>query len=209
MNEIAQFKVLTIENAEENFKYLASMHHLRFRIFRRRLAWPVDNFSFMEHDQFDTADAVHIDKNDTVNACTRLLPTTKPNLLADVFPHLVTGGEPPKADDIWETTRFCADPDTAPSNITGLLVAAMLEYGIGLGLRHYVSVSDIRIEPLLRRAGWEPKRLGEPHATGTDMAAAEIFEVSDAALARVRMRSKITKPLLTDSHYAPAARLAA
>ncbi|TAH34796.1 MAG: conjugal transfer protein TraI [Alphaproteobacteria bacterium] len=184
------------------------MHYLRYRVFRRRLEWPVSNFSCMEHDQFDTEDAVyivHIDEKDNVDACTRLLPTTKPNLLADVYPHLVDG-EVPKADDIWETTRFCADYETAPANITGLLVAAMLEYGIQLGLRHYVSVSDIRIEPLLRRAGWNPQRLGEPQPTGTDTAAAEIFEVSEDALAKVRMRSKIPKQLLNDTpiyHLAP------
>lgn len=193
------FKVITAANAERNVEYLASMHYLRYRVFRRKLEWPVSNFNYMEYDQFDNEDAVylvHINSDNKVNACTRLIPSMKPNLLADVYPHLVADKKPPRAPDIWETTRFCADPESAPSNITGLLVAAMLEYGISIGLRHYVSVSDIRIEPLLRRAGWNPQRLGEPQSTGTDMAAAEIFEVSQLALNKVRLRSGIRGALL-------------
>jgi len=190
------------ENHRTRRNELASMHRLRHRIFIDHLKWPLDpiqSVNGMEYDQFDLPTAHYITRlNDTgeVDACCRLLPTEGPYLLADVFPHLIESGTPPHAPDIWEVSRFAADDSTAPRNIVGQLVAAMLEVGLAHHLRHYVSVSDIRIEPLLRRAGWNPRRLGATALTGTDIAAGEIYEVSPQALAAVRLRSRVPGPLL-------------
>ncbi len=42
----------------------------------------------------------------------RLLPTTGPYMLADVFPQLLRGEDPPKAEHIWEISRFAVlSPD--------------------------------------------------------------------------------------------------
>ena len=48
-------------------------------------------------------------------------------------------------------------------------MAGMLEFGVFLELAAYVSVSDIRMEAIMRRAGWPPVRLGGTMDTGTDM----------------------------------------
>lgn len=187
---------------------LASMHRLRHRIFLDELKWPLDpiqSINGMEYDQFDTPEAryiVRFNESGEVDACCRLLPTEGPYLLADIFPDLIESGAPPRRTDIWEVSRFAADNTTAPRNIVGQLVASMLEVGLQHGLNHYVSVSDIRIEPLLRRAGWEPRRMGHARSTTTDTVAAEIYEVSPLALARVRDKSRIGGPLLT-SRYEP------
>lgn len=178
------------------------MHRLRHKVFIEQLCWPLGPIKVengMEHDQFDLPSAhyiVRLNDQSEVDACCRLLPTEGPYLLGDVFPELIESGAPPRAPDIWEVSRFAADNSTAPRNIVGQLVAAMLEVGVAAGLRHYVSVSDIRIEPLLRRAGWDPRRLGIVRHTGTDYAAGEIYEVSGTALSQVYEKSKIAGPLL-------------
>ncbi|WP_198154797.1 acyl-homoserine-lactone synthase [Oceanibaculum pacificum] len=179
---------------------LASMHQLRRSVFSERLGWNVNVINGLELDQFDLPEAhylVHYAPGGRVNACTRLLPTTGPYLLADVFPILVEG-EIPRAHDIWESTRFCADRATAPVNIAAVLMAGMLEFGQFLGLRAYVSVSDIRMEPIMRRAGWNPVRLGATVETGTDTAAAEWLEVSPEYLARVRRRAGATGSVIAN-----------
>lgn len=186
--------VISKENAHLHWDALASMHQLRRSVFSERLGWNVNVINGLELDQFDLPEAhylVHYAPDGRVNACTRLLPTTGPYLLADVFPILVEG-EIPRAHDIWESTRFCADQATAPANIAAILMAGMLEFGQFLGLRAYVSVSDIRMEPIMRRAGWNPVRLGVTVETGTDTAAAEWLEVSPEYLARVRRRAGAT-----------------
>ncbi|WP_244296462.1 acyl-homoserine-lactone synthase [Stappia sp. TSB10GB4] len=176
------------------------MHQLRRSVFRERLGWDVTVVNGLELDQFDLPDAhylVHTAPDGRVNACTRLLPTTGPYLLADVFPDLVDA-DMPRAHDIWESTRFCADQATAPGNIAAILMAGMLEFGLFTGLRAYVSVSDIRMEPIMRRAGWNPIRLGRTMETGTDTAAAEWLEVSPEYLARVRKRAGATGSVIAN-----------
>lgn len=197
------FKVLSAANMQECSDDFASMHRLRHRVFIEELKWPVGairSVNGMEFDQFDTPFAhyiVRLNGEGQVDACTRLLPTTGPYLLGDVFGHLIQTIDRPSSHAIWETTRFCADRRTAPKNIVGQLVAAMIEFGLAHGISNYVSVSDIRIEPLLRRHGWEPERISEPWATGTDTAAGERFEVSWSMLEKVRSKSGIDGPLLS------------
>lgn len=192
--------VISQENAHLHWDALASMHQLRRTVFSERLGWSVNVVNGLELDQFDLPEAhylVHYASDGRVNACTRLLPTTGPYLLADVFPELVDG-EMPRAHDIWESTRFCADQATAPGNIAAILMAGMLEFGQYAGLRAYVSVSDIRMEPIMRRAGWNPIRLGGTMETGTDTAAAEWLEVSPEYLARVRKRAGATGAVIAN-----------
>ncbi|KYO54168.1 acyl-homoserine-lactone synthase [Tistrella mobilis] len=203
--------IVSRENARLHWDALASMHQLRRRVFCERLGWDVNVVNGLELDQFDLPDAhylVHYAADGRVNACTRLLPTTGPYLLADVFPNLVEG-TPPSASDVWESTRFCADQETAPANIAAVLMAGMLEFGLFTGLRAYVSVSDIRMEPIMRRAGWSPKRLGGTIETGTDTAAAEWLEVSLAFLARVRDRAGVVGPVIANLDELPHERVAA
>lgn len=192
--------IISKENAHLHWDALASMHQLRRSIFRERLGWDVTVVNGLELDQFDLPDAhylVHTAPDGRVNACTRLLPTTGPYLLADVFPNLVDA-DMPRAHDIWESTRFCADQATAPGNIAAILMAGMLEFGQYACLRAYVSVSDIRMEPIMRRAGWNPIRLGRTMETGTDTAAAEWLEVSPEYVARVRKRAGAVGPIIAN-----------
>ena len=203
--------IISRENAHLHWDALASMHQLRRAVFSERLGWNVTVVNGLELDQFDLPEAhylVHYAPDGRVNACTRLLPTTGPYLLADVFAELVDG-EIPRAHDIWESTRFCADQATAPMNIAAILMAGMLEFGLFIGLRGYVSVSDIRMEPIMRRAGWNPVRLGGTVETGTDTAAAEWLEVSLAYLGRVRDRAGATAPIIVNLDEIDQRRVAA
>ena len=194
--------IVTAANAHLHWNKLASMHHLRRKVFSERLSWGVTIINGLEIDQFDLPEAhylFHISKDGSVDACTRLLPTTGPYLLRDVFANLVDG-EPPRDPRIWESTRFCADHDSAPRNIAALLMVGMLEFGVYAGLKHFVSVSDIRMEPIMRRSGWDPKRLGGTIATGTDTAAAEQLTVSLEYLNRVRKRAAVNGPIIQNLH---------
>ena len=194
--------IISQENAHLHWDALASMHQLRRQVFSERLRWGVSVINGLETDQFDIPDAhylVHRNPEGRVDACTRLLPTTGPYLLGDVFANLVDG-EPPRDARIWESTRFCADHARAPRNIAALLMAGMLEFGVDRGLETYVSVSDVRMEPIMPRAGWDPQRMGGTVETGTDTAAAERLTVSREYLFRVRKRAAVDGNVLKNLH---------
>lgn len=198
------FMMITPDNRAQHIELVKSMHKLRHKIFIDELKWPlgpIKSIDGMEFDQFDTADTyylVRVSGAGEVDACARLMPTSIPNLLCDVFPDLIQNIKKPCSDDIWEISRFCAARETAPKNIVGQLVAGMLEFALSNGIRRYVSMSDIRIEPVLRRYGWDPQRLGAPINTGTDTAAGEIYPIGVDTLAKVRNKTGLISQLVVN-----------
>jgi len=182
------------DNQHMHLKTLASMHHLRKRVFKDVCNWPVNVINGMEFDQFDTENAhylVHLDESGKVNGCTRLISTIHPYLLGDIYPELIASGNPPKQSDIWETTRFCGDPENAPKNIVGILAAGMLEFALKSGIKEYVSISDIRIERIIKKFGWIPQRLGKVIRTTSEMSAGESFVVKTNTYREVLLKSGI------------------
>ena len=174
---------------------LADMHRLRCRVFSDRLEWDVHVREGMEIDRFDELYPVYLlcRANESLQGCVRLLPSTGPTMLRDVFGQLLDGRTPPHDPRIWESSRFALDlPPEAPRSDRGLaqatfeLFAGMIEFGLSHSLTEFVTVTDVRIERILRRAQWPLQRLGVPQPIGSTLAVAGSLDVSFAALERVR-----------------------
>ena len=123
------------------------------------------------------------------------------------------GGQPaPRSDHVWESSRFALDlhPD-APKAAGGLaaatyeLFAGMIEFGLSIRLAEIVTVTDTRMERILRRAGWPLRPIGKPRPLGNTIAVAGYLEVSTDALVRIRSAGRISCPVL----WAPVMRAAA
>lgn len=176
-------------------RILNSMFSLRHRVFKERLDWEVPSRNGLERDQFDDQRPVYLayhgDGGDVVG-CVRLLPTTGPNMIRDIFPELAD--EPiPAETNVWEVSRFGIDAgDDAIlgagqiNTITYALVAGIHEVGLDYGVTHMVAVMDVRIERILRRAGCVMRRIGKPRRIGNCVALAVEFEVSPSGLEDIR-----------------------
>ncbi|MCK1711680.1 MULTISPECIES: acyl-homoserine-lactone synthase [unclassified Bradyrhizobium] len=181
------------------------MHRLRGRVFKERLDWDVSVAGGLEIDQYDTLKPTYlllVERREVVG-CVRLLPTTGPNMLADTFPVLLDGHAAPRAANIWESSRFCVDTKnvaaTAENGLreaTFLLFAAMIEWGQQCDLQAIATVTDLRMERILRRAGWHLDRLGTPRQIGTTRAVAGLLPVTDDALGAIRAAGKTSKPAI-------------
>jgi acyl homoserine lactone synthase len=176
-----------------NFTLLMGMHRLRRKVFKDRLDWSVSTTGDLEIDQYDTVDASYlvIVDNGDVLGCVRLLPTTGPNMLADTFPELLDGTTAPRSDKIAESSRFCVDTELSdPTNDGGLrratlmLLAAMREWGEARGLASIATVTDLRMERILRRANWPLTRLGSPRRIGSTLAVAGLLPIQEATSKR-------------------------
>ncbi|GAH40617.1 unnamed protein product, partial [marine sediment metagenome] len=89
---------------------------------------------------------------------------------------------------------------------TFLLFAAMIEWGQQNDLQAIATVTDLRMERILRRAGWRLDRLGEPRQIGATKAVAGLLPVTDDALAAIRTAGNISKPVIeTPASFAFAA----
>ncbi len=88
---------------------LDSAMRLRYLVFKQRLGWEVTTQDDREWDQFDhlpdTLYILHIGAHGEVDGCIRLLPTTGPNMLRDIFPVLLEDRKAPCSPYIWEGTR--------------------------------------------------------------------------------------------------------
>jgi N-acyl-L-homoserine lactone synthetase len=176
---------------------------LRYEIFINRLAWPLDCEPGFETDQFDGPDAVYLiiqNPRGEVVAGSRMLNTAKPSLLRDVFSHLVDG-ETPVHPDIWDVTRFAVDHRRdrleGCGNVCAELLTGMIEWGVSVDSQRFVSVSDVRVEPILRRAGWRFLRIGKVlEMDGTGVTALS-HQVNEEVLAECRRRASISTKLLT------------
>ncbi|WP_247485394.1 acyl-homoserine-lactone synthase [Bradyrhizobium sp. 193] len=191
------------------------MHRLRYRVFKQRLDWNVEVSGDMEVDEFDILRPVHLlnrSEAGNIQGCVRLLPSTGPTMLRDTFPVLLDGLPAPRSDRIWESSRFALDIPADASKASGgiasatyELFAGMVEFGLSIGLIEIVTVTDARMERILRRAGWPLRRVGKARALGNTTAVAGYLEVSPGALDRIRKVARISGPVL----WAPVARAAA
>jgi acyl homoserine lactone synthase len=132
-------------------------------------------------------------------------------MLRNTFPVLLDGAPAPISPAIWESSRFALDllPDTPKAHglatATYELFAGMIEFGLSRQLSEIVTVTDARMERILRRAGWSLRRIGKPRALGSTLAVAGYLEVSIESLARVRAAGGLQGPVL----WAPVALAAA
>lgn len=184
---------------------ILEMHRLRCRVFQERLQWAVEIRDGLELDRFDQCDPVYLlnlDSAGEVQGCVRLLPTLGPNMLRDTFSTLLNGSACPAADNIWESSRFALDlrgsatSGRTLSPATTEMFAGMIEFGLSRSLVSIVTVTDVRIERILRRAGWPLRRLSEPTILGNTNALVGYLDISWQALANVRSAGAITGPVL-------------
>ena len=89
-----------------------AMFRNRAEIFGERLGWEVVVKNGYERDRFDDLNPLYLVSVDPATGAywgsLRLLPTTGPNMLRDVFPQLLEEGEVVESATIWESSRICA-----------------------------------------------------------------------------------------------------
>ncbi len=203
-------KVVGAENRQGFTPELESMHRHRKQVFVDFLKWdvPVIDGKF-EIDQFDNEDAVYLMVTDPETRAhmgsVRLIPTTRPHLMSELFPFLCEGG-PPQSEDVWEITRLCTAPKVAdPSVVRRHLCTALMEFGLHYGIRRYVSVTHMAFLPQVLSVGWQCEPLGLPQTVNGEEIGALAIEVSVEALSTFRKSLGLKAPLIGLAAAAKAA----
>ena len=190
-------RIVTKDNAERNVSNLYEMHRIRKAVFKDRLGWDVNVSGGLEVDEYDDLDPSYllsIDVSGTLNGCVRLLPTTGPNMLRDIFPSFVTKAAVPRGERVWEASRFAANGNSTAaeaglSQTTYDLLIGVLKFGLSNGISAIACVVDVRMERVLRRAGWQIERLGPARRIGNTIAMAGQLEVSVSILRQLGARA--------------------
>lgn len=171
----------------------AALAHYRHRIFVEQLGWrlPCADGRF-ERDQYDRDDTVYVlahDESEAICGCARLLRTTRPYLLQELFPALLAPGmEPPRHPSVWELSRFAASTaDAAFGEEAGAwavrpMLASVVECAVRLGARQLIGVTFLSMERLFRRIGVHAHRAGPAQRIDDRMVVACWIDLDDQTL---------------------------
>lgn len=196
--------------ADEYHKYgdlLDQSFRLRKRIFADRLGWSVPVSGPWERDRYDDHDPAYLlwcdDNFKRLYGSVRLMPTTGPTLLYDVFRDTFPVECSLIASGIWEGTRLCIDdealrrhlPDLSPRHAFFRLLLALCEVALDNGIDTVIANYEPHMRSIYRRAGVSFKELGCAEGFGRSSVCCGMFEVSLRVLFEMRQRINITVPL--------------
>jgi acyl homoserine lactone synthase len=181
---------------------LDAMFRLRKRVFHDLLKWDVSVHGDWEIDHYDDANPLYVlsysDQTGRLRGALRLLPTLGPNMLDDTFPVLLGDNPEVRSASIWESSRFCIDPEISQdrgSNQVTIAAAELMcgvgELGLSSGLSHIVTVTDVFLERMFRRMGCPGERIGKPQRIGSVHAVAVAWEVTTDLLNRMKAVAEI------------------
>jgi N-acyl-L-homoserine lactone synthetase len=182
-----------VQNGLPQGMYL-NVSRYRHQVFVERLGWQLPTRDGFELDQFDRVDTLYVvaqDGEGSIIGCARLLPTTRPYLLGEVFPQLLNGLPPPSSPDVWELSRFAAvDINHQNTSVKGQfsspIAVRLLQESIACaathGAKRLITVSPIGVERLLRRAGFDAHRAGPPAVVDGNPIVACLIEISGLSL---------------------------
>jgi len=170
---------------------MSLMHEFRLDVFVGRLGWALPLEKGIEQDEYDTPDAKYVvvsETGDRVTACARLLPTTRPYMLPELFPQLLGGVPTPRSTDTWELSRFATSVrGTGEGRVMSLakptldLLELVLDFARKHGVKRLLFVTSIGIERLMLRAGVAAHRLAAPAVVDGNLCVALVLDVSPAA----------------------------
>ncbi len=186
-----------------------SMHRLRKSVFHERLKWDVPVSGDWEIDDFDREDPLYVlvvDAQGAVQGSLRLLPTTGPNMLRDVFSAITQVSGQVENPFVWESSRFCIRfsdnkdqrESTTISKATVELIAGMGEVGLLAGLDHVVTVYDAFLRRIIRQTGCNETLVGRPVRFGRVQTYAGLFDIDAIQLAAFKKVWNLPETLIDE-----------
>jgi acyl-homoserine lactone synthase len=203
MVSMPEIHVIRKDNRHLYESYFDPYFRLRHDIYVKQRKWmDLDRPDGREIDQFDTEDAVYlfcIDNGQLIGAM-RAVPTLSPTLMSDVFPYLNLRG-PIRRPDIYELSRIFVIPERrgehAGPRVEMLLLTAIMEYGIRIGLTGFTIVLESWWLPRFERYGWKAHPLGLPRTIDDMSVLAVLVDCNDATWVSLCRQIGLTEPTLT------------
>ena len=173
------------ESGERLAEYavLAAMFEARKRVFVDLLGWDVPVLAGrFEVDQFDDPHARYLVLTDSDGrhlGSARLLDTTRPHILGELYPELCED-EVPSGPGIAEITRFCLDRRLRARErlmVRNQLVSALVDHALAAGIQRYTGVAEMGWLQQILSFGWVCRPLGLPQAIDGTLLGALVIEI--------------------------------
>ncbi len=121
----------------------------------------------------------------------RLVPTTRPHLLSEVFPHLASVCGLPRGIDIYEWTRMFVvksrrEGRTMGGQTRGMVICGVLEHCLANGITGLTALIEMFWLPLFHSMGWHLMPLGLPELIDGEWSVAVKMAIDENTLASTR-----------------------
>lgn len=175
---------------------LTEMHCHRKAVFVDRAGWKLPVVSDQEIDRYDLMEGtVYLLCKDEaygpVLASSRLLATTGPHLMQDLYP---ASRRPlvPSGPTVWEVSRYCTAPGIKDRNKRlGLLwetICGIMEMALEHGINQVIFAANRALLPLAVKCGWDATTVGPLISDRNDEVTAVVASVTPDGLRKVRDR---------------------
>lgn len=195
-------RIVTSDNIDDHSELMEKVWRFRHVQFVERLGWTeLSNEDGREVDRFDTDDAIHLvaEKDDKVVGYTRLLRTTGPHLLSDVYPQIMQGNGWPREKTVYEWTRCISDVDAGKfGNIQAshLLITGVLEFCLAAGIRGMIVETHPKLVTWMLETGYQVETLNTPQDMNGVPVVPVYIPATQAALDRHHAMFGITQSVL-------------
>ena len=197
--------MIFIVNAENRGWFtadLGDMHRQRKIVFVDRAGWTVPVQGDSEVDGYDREETTYLlakaQPEGQVLASARLLPTTGPHLMRDLFA-AACRETPPRGPTVWEASRFCIAPDLRGHGLRLALlweiICGVMEAALLHGMDQVIFVAGHRLLPLALQCGWDARTLGDARHDEEDEVTAVAARITLAGLKTVRRRHGVPAPV--------------
>lgn len=155
----------------------------RHKVFVERLHWEIPGVchnATSEWDEFDGGSTVHLvalSESNAICGCARLMPTTGPYLLRNVFPEFAGTGALPSSPSIWEMSRFAGSglPDHRTGPMSGMsLFPYTMALALSFGATRVIGVVSRSVARLYRRFGLDLHNMDTNAPVTSDIVACSI-----------------------------------
>jgi acyl-homoserine lactone synthase len=195
--------VITSANRHRYDAELLAHFRLRHEVYVVERNWKdLARLDGLERDQFDNQDAIYIlaMDNGKVIGGSRLVPTTRPHLLSEVFPYLASVRGLPRAVDIYEWTRMFViksrrEGRTMGGQTRGMVICGVLEHCLGNGITGLTALIEMFWLPLFHSMGWSLTPLGLPELINGEWSIAVKMAINEETLASTRAFHGIAGPV--------------
>lgn len=200
-------RIYNYNNLKNHPVEISEIFKLRKKVFHDLLKWDVKLEGDWEIDEYDKANPVYVasydDTTKKLRGALRLLPTLGLNMLNDTFPQLIGAKKEIRSASVWESSRFCIDPEISQNRAVNQVTIAAAELMCGVGelsiesqISDIVTVTDVFLERMFRRMGCPGNRLGAPQKIGSVKAVALAWEIDENLLTTMKSVASLKSNIL-------------
>ena len=193
--------IVTQTNRHLYLAELDAFFRARHDIYVHEKRWRDPSASGLEIDQFDHGGAAYLigfEDDGTLVGGTRLIPSSQPHMLSEVFAAHCDLEPMPRRTDVAEWTRAFVVPRFRRERLRVVYhaCAAVMRYCLDEGVTQVGGLQECYWLPLWSKLGWNVRVLGRPREIAGDTCVAAYMDVTEAAFESACKRAGIEAPTL-------------